>query len=705
MKINRDTILVTSSEPIALKTNSDDDTSTQGPKLRRVVDMSSINAQKKTTVSYPPAQNAKSKKQAQPKDHKPSKHADSKKNRMSGSHHNVKHSSSAHPKASRQSSDTLPNKARVSSDTPPKIVQNAPDAQHKLSPPSSDTQPKITPTPSDTRPPVSHTPSDPQPRTTSQSSAAFPRIALPDTPISVPAVAYEPEMFEFAQSTPEREPFSNKSSHHLKAHRTSKHGPYKTSAKFAHNASPKFQQQNRNHKKYAQPLDDFPVPENVNNVSTSNEKNTRPVFAKPLVHRSSDANRSIKKSSVRLSRTNNIKIKSKQPKLTLSRFKLTNSSETARHIVAQLLLQSWQARMWVECLVNIGQNFIENMLSCMPLVQAKLVSNLDIQNGELTAEVIRSKVSFKLHQFTPGQWRTVINMLSERALFSTALLNGELPEGIVDVFKQGSVSLFPQKIRELIASCDICENAQCEHVCAVLLTIAQRLDEDPFFLLQLRGITREDLLNQLRNARSAQVVDAHSKYGTNYEFPAGNIDFTKFYTPKADLSEFDFHIALSESTLLKRLGNPNTWGAPINAEAAFAPIIRLTALVADEIGLNAPTNDENEFATSCDFETAVAHSSAMLPRVSRLPNIDFLENEIPPEIAAEMARDLQSAGDDLLNWLKTLGATDIRTLARRTRLKKTEVKLIVNAFLNHELIRQEGEGEKAKFIITMPYKS
>ncbi len=795
--MKNDKILVTSSEPLTVKSQSDEDSSNLGLKLRRVVDMSSINAQKKSTVSYPPAPAQNNKKQQKSKDHKDAKRTSAKHSKVSAKVKKApseasapRSSSGSVPKAQRYSSDGQAKVSKHTSAPQPHTPRNSSDNQHKITRQSTDnnprasqkssdshthsanfsndtqlriakyksnTQPRIARNSSDAQPHVQHTSdvnnaalrktsdalpkaqhnsSDFFPQTPSVSSDFRPKVARPsneflsiDAPISVPAVAVEPQMMDhYAEAFQKTDPSSQ-----TNKRQSFKKGGFKTHAQFNKKASARFQKANRANKKYVRPMSEnekdlqafveaptpadplTAVPANNAFVPAVPAKMASSSFRKPSgqfgkrsgfkhkqVSRSpqSAINRAVKLSGSR----KGVKLSGahktlKRAHMVFSHREALRNQSPTEDIIARLLLQSWQAKLWIDCIINVAPKCVTSLISAIPLVQAKLVSNINVQDGEISADIIHAHVTFKLHQFTPGQWRTVISMLSERALFSTALLNGELPEGIIEIFKQGSVSLFPQKIREFSTTCDTCELDLCEHICTVLLTIAQKLEEDPFFLLQLRGISREDLLQQLRNARSTQVVDTKSKYGTNYELPAGNIDFTKFYTPKSDLSDFDVTIKVTDSTLIKRLGNPTVWGAPITAEGAFVPIIRLTALVADEIGLMPPLEDDDVIDPSAEFETAIVRSSAMLPRVTRLPNTAFLKDEIPEEILKEMPRDPQSAGEDLLNWLQTLGATDIRTLARRVRLKKTEVKFIINAFLEHELIRQEGEGDKAKFVM------
>ena len=97
------------------------------------------------------------------------------------------------------------------------------------------------------------------------------------------------------------------------------------------------------------------------------------------------------------------------------------------------------------------------------------VKNLTVKPGKVEAQVHgrRSqpyKVTIQLRQLTHGQWKKVIEMLANRAAFAAMLLAGEMPERITDVFEQCGLSLFPQRHREIKASCSCPDWANpCKH--------------------------------------------------------------------------------------------------------------------------------------------------------------------------------------------------------------------------------------------------
>jgi len=87
-----------------------------------------------------------------------------------------------------------------------------------------------------------------------------------------------------------------------------------------------------------------------------------------------------------------------------------------------------------------------------------------------------------------------------------ALLAGELPHSLVEHAEESGVELLPYG-GELGSSCT-CDHwvDPCTHALAVLQQLAWLIEADPFILLQLRGLPRDDLLARL-HARTEEPVE------------------------------------------------------------------------------------------------------------------------------------------------------------------------------------------------------
>ena len=367
-------------------------------------------------------------------------------------------------------------------------------------------------------------------------------------------------------------------------------------------------------------------------------------------------------------------------------------------ISAAFLLQSWQAHDWIKSVCNVCVDYLSYMERAIPNVQAKLYSDFNEEDGVVRASIAGYKVMLKLSPYTENQWRNVVTELSNQATFSTDLLNDRLTEQIVDVFRQKDMELFPQgrdsdrkkKKEDLITFCETCQKARCEHVGALILLIAQHIEESPMFLLRLRGCAPEKFNKMMRFERSEQLIDPSDKTSANYKLPVKSLSLSNFYTTSADLSQFKFNVTSApQSTLLERLGDPCVWQAPVSLSACLMPLIGFAAQDADDLYHSMPLEAHTDVA---ELPTQV-QTADLVHR-----DIGFLKQEIPQDVINSMSRNLFEAAGELLTRLSK--PTDRRTLARQTRLQQEHVRLILQSFMAHHLVTSEGEGDKAKYSVS-----
>ncbi|MBE9126718.1 MULTISPECIES: SWIM zinc finger family protein [unclassified Coleofasciculus] len=122
------------------------------------------------------------------------------------------------------------------------------------------------------------------------------------------------------------------------------------------------------------------------------------------------------------------------------------------------------------------------------------------------------EVSLSIDPFTDEDWGYVVDTMAQQALYSAQLLAGEMPEDIEKVFTANGLSLFPFTLSDIHSRCS-CPDPQnpCKHIGAVYYQLGDRFSEDPFVLFQLRGRTKEQILDDLRRLRSTEVGKQKSK--------------------------------------------------------------------------------------------------------------------------------------------------------------------------------------------------
>jgi uncharacterized Zn finger protein len=129
------------------------------------------------------------------------------------------------------------------------------------------------------------------------------------------------------------------------------------------------------------------------------------------------------------------------------------------------------------------------------------VINFEMTPGRVSGLVQGSRtdpyaVTIDITAYDESQWTVASTALASQALYRAALLAGDMPHEIVDVFDELSLPLFPSTL-DMRCTCPDW-SVPCKHVSAVLYVLAEAFDDDPFLVLAWRGRAREELLSALR---------------------------------------------------------------------------------------------------------------------------------------------------------------------------------------------------------------
>jgi len=172
---------------------------------------------------------------------------------------------------------------------------------------------------------------------------------------------------------------------------------------------------------------------------------------------------------------------------------------------------NWWSKKWNNAISSF--TISSKIDSGREYARAGNVLSLEFSKGEISAEVqgssiIPYKVNIKINSFTEEQWKKIMNIMVQKSIFCAKLLNGEMPENIEEAFKEGGVSLFPKKQIHLVTHCSCLDVANpCKHIVAVHYMLGLEFDKDPFVILKLRGMDKEQFLKALRNLRSGNESD------------------------------------------------------------------------------------------------------------------------------------------------------------------------------------------------------
>ncbi len=162
-------------------------------------------------------------------------------------------------------------------------------------------------------------------------------------------------------------------------------------------------------------------------------------------------------------------------------------------------------------------------------------------------------VNINLPAYSEAQWTDITAALGARALYRAALLAGEMPHEIIELFEEHGLPLFPDRL-DLDCNCPDW-GVPCKHGSAVLYVLAEAFDDDPFLVLAWRGRDRDRLLDALRGTPDPD--EAVDPLAVDEEPLAARL--TDFYSPGISLSrlrERPARVATPPELLLRALDPP-----------------------------------------------------------------------------------------------------------------------------------------------------
>ncbi len=166
---------------------------------------------------------------------------------------------------------------------------------------------------------------------------------------------------------------------------------------------------------------------------------------------------------------------------------------------------TWWGKAWVRAVDEAAYAEAE-LVAARVLARSGHVGQITTEPGRFVASVEDRRglwtVEGTIPVLDPADADALVETVAAESGRIAALLAGDLPHGLVEHAEEAGVELLPYGA-ELGSSCT-CDHwtDPCVHALAVLHQLAWLVDADPFLLLQLRGLPRDDLLGRL-HARSA----------------------------------------------------------------------------------------------------------------------------------------------------------------------------------------------------------
>ncbi len=134
-----------------------------------------------------------------------------------------------------------------------------------------------------------------------------------------------------------------------------------------------------------------------------------------------------------------------------------------------------------------------------------------IEPGSANADVEGSgadpyRAELDVRTLSDDEWRRLLEVIVAKVDHLAALVDGELDPRLVEDAAAVGVHLLPRG-GEIETRCSCPDVVRpCKHAAALCYRVADRLDADPFALLELRGRTREQILAAVRRLRAESAT-------------------------------------------------------------------------------------------------------------------------------------------------------------------------------------------------------
>ncbi|NJR37728.1 MAG: hypothetical protein HC781_01440 [Leptolyngbyaceae cyanobacterium CSU_1_4] len=150
------------------------------------------------------------------------------------------------------------------------------------------------------------------------------------------------------------------------------------------------------------------------------------------------------------------------------------------------------------------------------------VKSFKISDGIVRAEVRGSvnpyfgvyqeplyKTQIELQPISQAKWAVAIAQMASKASFISKLLLNEMPDNIEEAFSALGLHLLPHDRQDFQTSCSCPDDSNpCKHIAGVYYLVAAELDQDPFLLFELRGLSKAVLQTELAKTPLGMALSA-----------------------------------------------------------------------------------------------------------------------------------------------------------------------------------------------------
>ena len=204
--------------------------------------------------------------------------------------------------------------------------------------------------------------------------------------------------------------------------------------------------------------------------------------------------------------------------------------------------RSWWGQKFITAIENLTDS--GRLSRGRSYARGSKVKGFDIDGNLVTAQVRGSinpyfgvhkeplyHITIEFQPLSAAKWSAAVAEMASKASVISRLLLNEIPDDIEKTFQSLNLNLLPGSQKDFQTSCSCPDwSNPCKHIAGVYYLVAAELDQDPFLLFELRGLSREDLIKELSKSPLGQALSAELQAEQTKPQPAA-----AYYAPLATL--------------------------------------------------------------------------------------------------------------------------------------------------------------------------
>ena len=205
--------------------------------------------------------------------------------------------------------------------------------------------------------------------------------------------------------------------------------------------------------------------------------------------------------------------------------------------------RTWWGEQWLKSLDRI--DFSNRLPRGKSYASKGMVASIKINENAIYAKVKGSRpkpydITIVVPPFFDEEKKVFIENIKTNPLILSQLLNRQLPQELLEIAARKNIKIFPQSWQDIKLNCSCPDWAvPCKHLAAVIYTIANEIDQNPFLVFSLHRFNLMEALSanklHLQDLETEKIFSIQDCIGNKKAVPKKTVD--KIETPDFSLIE------------------------------------------------------------------------------------------------------------------------------------------------------------------------